>query len=442
MNTFDLMQLPASISRAISRLGYEKPTPIQSEAIPVALSGRDLIGCAQTGTGKTAAFCIPILSRLIQSPEGMALVLVPTRELARQIEDFWRSLCRDHSALGCVSLIGGVPMSPQIRALSRKPRLVIATPGRLLDHLERRTIQLAGTAILVLDEADRMLDMGFEPQLSRIARHVPRQRQTLLFSATMPPEAEKLSAKFVKDAVRVTIGKVSRASEQVTQNVVMTETQKKNEALLDQINRWQEESILVFARTQSRTDRVARYLSSFGLPVTRLHGGRSQGQRNTALNDFRTGRARILVATDIAARGIDVKDVGFVINYDLPQVAEDYVHRIGRTGRAGAIGEAVSLVTPEDRGQWREIAALLKKTGSAVPAFRDAPEKGRGNTGTAPSPVRQKESRPAQTRKPDGQAGGSGMARGGARDSRRADRRGRRSRNRRERFWSAAAPVL
>ncbi len=438
MDMFDSFHLPISVSRAIARLGFEKPTPVQSQAIPVALGGQDLIGCAQTGTGKTAAFCIPIYAKLVQNPNGIALILVPTRELARQIEDFWRDLCKEHPALGCTSLIGGMAMSPQIRALSRRPRLIIATPGRLLDHLDRRTIQLTSTSMLVLDEADRMLDMGFEPQLSRIAKFLPKVRQTLLFSATLPPEAERLSAKFVKAPVRIIIGKASSASEQVTQNMVMTEAPRKNEALLDQINRWQQDSILVFTRTKSRTDRVAQYLSSYGLPVTRLHGGRSQGQRNSALNDFRTGRARILVATDIAARGIDVKAVGFVINYDLPMVAEDYIHRIGRTGRAGAIGEAVSLVTHEDRSQWREIMSLLKKTGSAVPSMQDTSNSMKGGTDgqTQPSHAGQTESRTSQARATGRETRGTGSAKGGARESRHSNRGGRRSRHRRDRSWS------
>jgi ATP-dependent RNA helicase RhlE len=375
MNSFDALQLPATVGRAVARLGYTKPTPIQSQAIPIALAGKDLIGCAQTGTGKTAAYCIPIFNHFLDDPNGLALVLVPTRELAQQIEDFWNELTHGNKAMGTVSLIGGMAINPQIRNLKRNPRLVIATPGRLIDHLERRTINLEGTTILVLDEADRMLDMGFEPQLARIAKFVPRQRQTLLFSATMPPEAERIAAKFVHNATRVSIGTVSRAAEMVNQNVVMTEPPKKNEALLDEINRWQKDSILVFARTKSRTDRVFKFLNTYGLSVARIHGDRSQGQRNAALSDFRSGKARILVATDIASRGIDVASVGFVINYDLPQVPEDYVHRIGRTGRAGASGECVSLVTREDRSQWRDIVNLLKKTGSAIPQARAGSEK-------------------------------------------------------------------
>jgi superfamily II DNA/RNA helicase len=370
MNNFDSLQLPAPVGRAVARLGFSQPTPIQAQAIPIALQGKDLIGCAQTGTGKTAAFCIPIYTQFLEEPRGLALVLVPTRELAKQIEDFWRQLTQGNHAMGSTSLIGGMPMNPQIRALRKNPRLVIATPGRLIDHLDRRTIDLRGTSILVLDEADRMLDMGFEPQLSRIAKYVPKQRQTLLFSATLPPEAERLSAKFVVNPSRVSIGTVSRAAATVTQSMVMTEPPKKNEALLEEINRWEKDSILIFARTKARTDRVAKYLNTYGLKVARIHGDRSQGQRTAALNDFRSGKARILVATDIAARGIDVASVGFVINYDLPHVPEDYVHRIGRTGRAGASGEAVSLVTREERTQWRDIVNLLKKTGSAIPAPR------------------------------------------------------------------------
>ena len=371
ISTFESLSLPPLVDRAVARLGFTTPTPVQAQAIPIALKGGDLIGLAQTGTGKTAAYCIPMLARFLSEPNSLGLVLVPTRELAKQVEDFWNELTLRDRNMTCTCLIGGMSMQPQTRALSRSPRLVIATPGRLIDHLDRRTINLARVSVLVLDEADRMLDMGFEPQLTRIAKFVPPVRQTLLFSATMQPEAERLSVRFVKNPARVQVGEISRTADLIDQSVVLTDIPKKNEALLDEINRWQKESILVFTRTKSRTDRVAKFLASYDLPVARIHGGRSQGQRNLAMRDFREGKARILVATDIAARGLDVAHVRFVINYDLPQVPEDYVHRIGRTGRAGASGEAVSLVVNEERGLWRDIIALLKKTGSPLPVSKD-----------------------------------------------------------------------
>lgn len=366
VSSFESLKLSEKILDALASLHFERPTPIQAQAIPVALEGRDIIGCAQTGTGKTAAFCVPILSHLIENPKSCALVLVPTRELAIQINTFWTRLNLHSYRLPSALVIGGASMQSQCRALSKFPRFIVATPGRLVDHLKRRTARLNQLKHLVLDEADRMLDMGFAPQLNQILRQLPPQRQTLLFSATWAPELDQITRNFQKDPKKITVGKVSAAAPMVTQRLVMTTVQKKNDALLDELNNNQG-SALVFARTQSRTDRVARFLETYGINVARLHGGRSQGQRNLALTGFRAGKVRVLVATDIASRGIDVTEIGNVINYDLPQQSEDYIHRIGRTGRAGKAGQAVSLLTPEDRGQWKFIARLLEKSGSSVP---------------------------------------------------------------------------
>lgn len=372
MKSFQEIQLAPSIGRALCEIGYEVPTPIQAKAIPVILLKRDLIGCAQTGTGKTAAFCIPILARLLRTPEKTGLILAPTRELAQQIEAVWKSLSKFSPEVKCSLLIGGASMQPQIHSLRGKPRLVVATPGRLLDHLNRGTVSLSRAEIMVLDEADRMLDMGFAPQLRQILRFLPKTRQTLLFSATWSREMDQLSTQYLnRDAVRITVGTTSQAASKVEQSSVETTVQKKNETLLDEINQVKGPT-LVFARTQVRTDRVARYLSSYGLEVNRIHGGRSQGQRNLALQNFKSGKTRILVATDIAARGIDVPDIAQVINYDLPQLPEDYIHRIGRTARAGASGLAISLLTPEDREKWRQILKLLKNTGSGLPDSKSA----------------------------------------------------------------------
>ena len=362
MNNFNEIQIPETLRTALKAMSFEVPTPIQAKAIPLALERKDVIGCAQTGTGKTAAFCIPIVSRLLKSPQKMALVLVPTRELASQISEVLKKLTAFSPEITTVFLIGGAPMQPQIRALLRKPRVIVATPGRLVDHLKRGSISLFSTEILVLDEADRMLDMGFAPQLNEILRFLPKARQTLFFSATMPMDIEKLSTRFLKSPVRVTVGTLSQPVQKIQQSVVQTTTSKKNDTLMDELN-LRKGSVLIFARTQIRTDRVARYLAEFGHPVTRLHGGRTQGQRNSAVAGFRDGKFRILVATDIAARGIDISHIAHVINYDLPQAPEDYVHRIGRTARAGADGEAVSLLTPEDKAQWREISRFLAKKG-------------------------------------------------------------------------------
>lgn len=367
MNNFKKFMLPSAVEQALVSMQFNEPTPIQNQAIPPALAGKDLIGCAQTGTGKTAAFCIPILTRLLGgTPTQSALILVPTRELALQIDEFWKKLTIQTPQMRSVVVIGGAAMQPQIRGLSRNPRLVIATPGRLVDHLRRKTARLSGVSVLVLDEADRMLDMGFAPQLSDILRVLPQARQTLFFSATWNAELDRLTQKYLRSPLRITVGKISQATPQVTQAVVLTTNQGKNEALLDELNR-RPGSVLVFTRTKSRTDRVARYLSEYGVDTNRLHGGRTQGQRNSALAAFRSGQVRVLVATDIAARGIDVSDIAHVVNYDLPQSSDDYIHRIGRTGRAGAKGMAVSLITQEDRHQWGEISRLLKRTGSLVP---------------------------------------------------------------------------
>jgi superfamily II DNA/RNA helicase len=365
MQKFSELTLPPALEKALIAMKYVTPTPIQAQAIPVALDRRDVIGCAQTGTGKTAAFCIPIIARLLKAPQATALILVPTRELAAQISVVLNQLTLHCADIQTALIIGGMAMPPQIRALQRRPRIVVATPGRLVDHLKRGSLSLSSVAILVLDEADRMLDMGFAPQLNEILRFVPKVRQTLFFSATLPSDIEKLSSRFLKDPVRVTVGAISQPVQKIQQAVIQTTVAKKNDALMDELN-LRDGSVLIFARTQIRTDRVARYLEEYGHEVTRLHGGRTQGQRNSAIAGFRDGKFRILVATDIAARGIDISHIAHVINYDLPMVAEDYVHRVGRTARAGAEGQAVSFITPEDRAQWREISRLLARTGAAV----------------------------------------------------------------------------
>ncbi|MCM2323151.1 MAG: DEAD/DEAH box helicase [Oligoflexia bacterium] len=369
MNTFSHFKLPSAVEQALAAIDFVTPTPIQLQSIPAALQGKDIVGSAQTGTGKTGAFCIPTLARLLANPAEAALVLVPTRELAIQVDAFWRDLTRALPELRSALVIGGAAMKAQLRALSRKPRFIVATPGRLVDHLSRRTVNLTSTRVLVLDEADRMLDMGFAPQLAEIMKYLPHERQTLLFTATWAPELDRLARRYLRDAVRISAGPTSQPALEITQELVNTTGPKKNETLLDELNR-RSGSILVFARTKSRTDRVARYLSGYGVAVNRLHGGRTQGQRNSALSAFRNGQVRVLVATDIAARGIDIAEITHVVNYDLPQCSDDYVHRIGRTGRAGRKGNAVSLLTPEDRSQWREISRLLEKSGSPVPGER------------------------------------------------------------------------
>ncbi|MBI2838343.1 MAG: DEAD/DEAH box helicase [Acidobacteria bacterium] len=362
MSEFKDMNLPAPIETALTAMRFSTPTPIQEQAIPVALSGRDLIGCAQTGTGKTAAFCIPLITRLLSVPQKTALILAPTRELAVQITDVIAQLTVAVPAIRSTLLIGGAAMEPQIRSLARKPRIVVATPGRLLDHLQRRTVSLAATEILVLDEADRMLDMGFAPQLDAIRRFLPHTRQTLLFSATIPDDILKLASRYLKDPVRVNVGAIAQPVQEVRQSVVQTTGAAKNDVLLDELKA-RRGSVLIFARTKRRTDRLAKRLAQGGHSVTHIHGDRSQSQRDRAIKGFRSGAYRILVATDIAARGLDVPHIAHVINYDMPQAPEDYVHRIGRTARAGALGESLCLVVPEDQSQWRRISHLIVQGG-------------------------------------------------------------------------------
>ncbi len=368
MSYFSRLEILPVIEKALLALEYQKPTPIQQKAIPIALKGVDLIGTAQTGTGKTAAYCVPMLTTLIEQPKKNALILAPTRELVLQIEKFWLELTQFCPEIKAVSIVGGVPMESQIRKLKSKPRLIIATPGRLVDLLQREEINLTNIGVLVLDEADRMLDMGFEAQITEVVRLTPKQRQTLFFSATWSPAVDELSKQFIRKGYeRVTVGETSQAASNVGQKLLTTTADAKRDLLLDEINA-NPGTILVFTKTQVRADAVCDYLESYGVEVNRLHGGRSQGQRSTALKQFRSGKIRILVATDIAARGIDVAEIAHVVNYDLPQVAEDYVHRIGRTGRAGSSGTATTFLTSEDTKIWNDIVSLLKKTGSVVPA--------------------------------------------------------------------------
>jgi ATP-dependent RNA helicase RhlE len=340
---------------ALEAAGYHTPTPIQAETIAPALLGRDVIGAAQTGTGKTAAFIIPVIERLRAARgterQGIALILAPTRELAEQTQ-LWAQ--RLGSGLHSTLVVGGVAYGPQINALRRRPSIIVATPGRLVDHLERGTLSLDNVRMLVLDEADRMLDMGFRPQLDQIMRGLPTPRQTLLFSATLPPHLGALTRMHLHDPVRVAVGQQAVPPSRTTQDVYMVDGAYKTPLLLSVID-GTSGNMLVFARTKHRTDRVARSVRNAGHSVQCLHSGRSQSQRREALEGFRGGRYRILIATDVAARGIDVIGIRRVINYDLPHTVEDYVHRVGRTARAGADGHASSFAAPEDHAQLHAI---------------------------------------------------------------------------------------
>ncbi len=364
MTNFTDLGLNAALLKAVATEGYSVPTPIQVQAIPPALTGRDVQGIAQTGTGKTAAFALPILQRLGASKSRpapktcRALVLAPTRELAGQIAESFRVYGR-HTGLTVALVFGGVPKPRQSRQLAAGVDILVATPGRLLDHLNDRAVRLDCVETLVLDEADHMLDLGFIIPIRRIAALTPAKRQTLLFTATMPPEIAKLADGLLRDPVHVAVAVAATTAERVTQHVMFVDTSAKRGALRDLLAKSKGRT-LVFTRTKHGADRVVKYLDEYGVPSAAIHGNKSQGQRERALADFRSGSTRVLVATDIAARGIDVDDVTHVINFDLPNVPESYVHRIGRTARAGASGVAISLCGPDERPFLRGIEKLIR----------------------------------------------------------------------------------
>jgi len=365
--SFETLGLGAPILKALAAENYTNPTPIQTQAIPIVLSGSDLIGLAQTGTGKTAAFALPIIERLARNRRHggaracRTLVLAPTRELAAQIADSFRAYGRFHGLSTAVAF-GGASMVKQKHALSRGVDILVATPGRLLDHIAQRSLTLEAVEILVLDEADHMLDMGFIHDLRRIAQLLPVKRQSLFFSATMPPAIAELAGQFLHEPQRVAVAPQSTTAERVDQAVIHVEHGQKFELLSALLNTDAAMTrTLVFARTKHGANRLAERLVSAGHAADAIHGNRSQGQRERALDAFKKGRVRLLVATEIAARGIDVDDVSHVVNFDLPNVPEQYVHRIGRTARAGATGRAISFCAPQERAWLRDIEKLMRK---------------------------------------------------------------------------------
>jgi ATP-dependent RNA helicase RhlE len=373
-------------------MGYHSATPIQSQAIPEAVLGRDLVATAQTGTGKTAAFLLPILERTLELPPGRiyALVLTPTRELALQAEGFLKKLGHYTKRRGA-AVYGGVGMEPQARALQGGAEIIVATPGRLLDHMNRGYVDFGALRILVLDEADRMLDMGFIPDVRRILSGIPKARQTMLFSATMPPEVVALSREFLRDPRMVHVDSTTVAAVGVAHLALPVPSHLKASLLRELLRDETMSSVLVFARTKHRADRLARQLEQWGIPVTVIHGNRSQSQRIRALEGFRGGQHRVLVATDIAARGIDVEGVSHVVNYDVPQEAEVYIHRVGRTARAQRRGDAYTLVSPEEEADFDQIEKLLgfEIQRARIPDFRyDAPAPPRPPGGGFPSRAR------------------------------------------------------
>ncbi|MBP6944419.1 DEAD/DEAH box helicase [Patescibacteria group bacterium] len=392
---------------ALSQLKIHTPTPIQERAIPLALDGKDVVGIAQTGTGKTLAFGLPMIQRLAQS-KGQGLVLLPTRELAIQVEENLRRIGRA-IGLRTAVLIGGAPMNPQIHALRAKPHVIIATPGRLVDHLEQKTLNLDRVHVLVLDEADRMLDMGFAPQLNKILLRVPKERQTMLFSATMPSEITKMAATHMRQPLRVEVAPQGTTAERVTQEIFIVRKEDKIR-LLNHVLSEVRGSVIVFSRTRHGAKKITRDVRGMGHAAAEIHSDRSLAQRREALEGFRSGKYRVLIATDIAARGIDVKGIELVINFDLPDDAQDYVHRIGRTGRAGMEGRAMSFATPDQRGDIRIIERLTRKAIPQTNLPAELPP-------APPRPAFEAPERPERSARPfRGGASSQGASRGRFRD--------------------------
>jgi len=449
-DTFEDFGLDPSLTEAVADMGYTRPTPIQAEAIPVGLAGRDLIGCASTGTGKTAAFLLPILQRLNTGARGKcrALVLSPTRELAMQIDEQALALGY-HVGITAVSIVGGVDIRPQERALRAGAELVVATPGRLLDHMRFDYVDFAALEFLVLDEADRMLDMGFLPDIRRILRALPVERQTLMFSATMAAEIRHLAGEILRDPVSVMVGTQKPASG-IVQSVYPVAQGRKGPLLTTLLAREAMRSVLVFVKRKADADRLARAVTRSGVPATSIHSDRRQEDRFAALEAFRRGEYPVLIATDVAARGIDVTGISHVVNFDVPFSSDDYIHRGGRTARAGAVGEVITFVTPEEESALLEIeraigAALPRVilpnfdhgTHEHVPPATDRPRDGgrgrgrggggggggrRGGGGRAPAPARTAEK---PTPPPAASSGESGSDAAKRRRRRRGRRGGR-----------------
>ena len=371
-DSFHGLGIAPGILDILQKIGLKVPTPIQAQSIPVALEGKDLIGIAQTGTGKTLAFGIPLIQRVFEK-HGLALVVVPTRELATQV---YESLGKVGGPLGlkAANLIGGENINKQIQQLRKHPHVVVGTPGRIIDHLEQKTLSLAKVDILVLDEADRMLDMGFAPQLKRILAVLPSARQTMLFSATMPDTIVKMANQFLKMPARVEIARQGQAADKVTQELFFV-NQEDKPRLFEKVLQDYRGSVLAFARTKFGAKKIAARVRALGHSAAEIHANRSLTQRREALDGFKTGKYRVLIATDIAARGIDVTNIELVVNYDLPDAAEDYVHRIGRTARAGAGGHAISFARPNEQHDVRAIERFMKATlpVSKLPPLPDLP---------------------------------------------------------------------
>lgn len=378
MMTFKDMGLPKTLVHTLEQMHFNEPTPIQVEAIPLSLKGKDILGSAQTGTGKTGAFGIPLVARLLSKPRGTALVMTPTRELATQVMTQIQAMLGKKSRINSALLIGGESLSKQLVQLKNHPRVFVGTPGRINDHLKRGSLMLQDTDFLVLDETDRMLDMGFSPQIDNVMKYMAAKRQTLLFSATLPKNIVRIAEKYLNNPVRVSVSAMSSLPATIKQDILKVSEADKYPNLLTQLDERQG-SVLLFVKTKYRTEKMAKKLSREGHSADAIHGDLRQNKRDRVIAAFRSKKYRILVATDVAARGLDIPHIEHVINYDLPHSAEDYIHRIGRTARAGAEGAALNLVSPADKVMWNAIDHLLNSNGDrSVP---NLPTKKKRNKG-------------------------------------------------------------
>ena len=366
MTSFQSMGLPEALCHKLQSLQFETPTPIQAEAIPMALSGQDILGSAQTGTGKTAAFGLPLLSYLMENPTAKAVVLTPTRELAAQVYKSLMAFLAKKPKIYAALLIGGDPIMKQIKQLRQNPRLIVGTPGRMNDHLKQETLCLKDASFLVLDETDRMLDMGFTPQIESLIKVMPAKRQTLLFSATLSKKIEGIANRYLNNPKRIAVSSSTEPAKNIDQQIITLKESEKYPTLCDEIEN-REGSIIVFVKTKFNADRMALKLTKAGIQADAIHGDLRQNKRERVLENFRKKKYRVLIATDVAARGLDVPHIEHVINYDLPQSPEDYIHRIGRTARAGATGAALNLISPEDAFKWRAIEHFINPEKHADP---------------------------------------------------------------------------
>lgn len=425
MTTFQEMGLPEALIHTLEHMKFTTPTPIQEKAIPLALEGQDILGSAQTGTGKTGAFGIPLVARLINNPQGCALVMTPTRELAAQVMTQIQALLGRKSKIKTALLIGGDSMGKQLSQLRANPRVVVGTPGRINDHLERRSLDLSKTDFLVLDETDRMLDMGFSVQIEEVLKHLAPSRQTLLFSATIPKNIARIAEKYLSNPARVAVAAASAPAANIKTENKRVEDRDKYSTLLSELEA-REGSIIIFVKTKYGTEKMAKKLSAEGLSANAIHGDLRQNKRDRVIAGFRQMKYRILVATDVAARGLDIPHIAHVINYDLPHAAADYIHRIGRTARAGAEGNALNLISPADKKKWFAIERLLNPGSSQGGESRSGPGGSRSGASRNSSKPRFNKGRAKGPESNRGSESGRGQSAGRKHDGERTAANGQR----------------